>query len=170
VLDLGANTGISTAYFYTCFPDAKFYCVEPLADHIRLLETNLSGLIPIDNLQWLQAAIGNKDGSGTFVESRYTYNTKVKEDKDGSVMVISMPSVFSYFALEEVDLVKMDIEGAEVGALLEPEWLKNVRFIFIEFHSDQGLIEGSKILAACGFTLEPVEANSMLIFGVNTAT
>jgi FkbM family methyltransferase len=151
VLDLGANTGISTAYFYTCFPDAKFYCVEPLADHIRLLETNLSGLIPIDNLQWLQAAIGSKDGSGALIESRYTYNTKVKEDTDGSLKVISMPSVFSFFSLEEVDLVKMDIEGAEAVVFADPscqQWLPKTEAIAIELHDDSGFGPASDLFHA----------------------
>ena len=87
---------------------------------------------------------------------------------DGSIMVLSMNSILNHFDLEKVDLVKMDIEGAESLALTDDHWLKRVRAIFIEFHSSSGLDDGLKILCQNKFQCRIVENNPMLVFAENT--
>jgi len=168
VFDLGANTGMSAAYFYSCFPGAKFYCLEPDPENVVILKANLVGLIPDDRLQILQAAAGSLDMAGQLVTSRYAYNSTVLAEKGtGDVKVISMNSLLSNYNLQKVDLVKMDIEGAETSVLEDAGWLRNVHFIFIEFHSDPGLISGLAKLESAGFKWKKCIGNPMLIFAEN---
>jgi hypothetical protein len=47
-----------------------------------------------------------------------------------------MASLFRAGQFEQADLVKVDIEGAEVGLFQESGWLERTRAIAIEFHGD----------------------------------
>ncbi len=137
VLDLGANIGMATAYFYSCFPGATFYCVEPDPGNMELMKRNLATLVPPGKIHFLQAAIGEADSKGDLITSRYAYNSRViTERENGAIDVHAMSSVFSHFRLHQVDLVKMDIEGAESHAFSETRWLEEVKHIFIECHSE----------------------------------
>jgi len=134
VLDLGSNTGISAAYFYSCFPEAEFYCVEPDPENVVILKANLGSLIPDGNLHVLQAAVGSSDTIGQLVTTRYAYNSKViAEPGKGDVKVLTLDTLLSYFSLRKIDLVKMDIEGAESSVLEDAGWLRNIHFIFITY-------------------------------------
>lgn len=168
ILDLGANTGLSAAYFYRHFPLAGIYCVEPDQKNMSVLKLNVEDLIPKDNIHLLQAAVGRADGEAELVHSRYAYNQRVDERTNGTVTVLSMNSILSHFNLEKVDLVKMDIEGAESLVLTDDRWLKRVRAIFIEFHSASGLNNGLKILSENKFRCRTIENNPMLVFAENT--
>jgi len=168
VLDLGANTGMSAAYFYSCFPEAEFYCLEPDPENVVILKANLGGLVPDDHLHILQAAVGSSDTAGQLVTSRYAYNSTVlAETGNGDVKVISMTSLLSYFKLQKIDLIKMDIEGAETSVFEDSGWLRNVHFIFIEFHSEPGLKSGQAKLESTGFKWKKCIGNPMLIFAEN---
>jgi FkbM family methyltransferase len=170
VLDLGANTGMSAAYFYSCFPGAVFYCVEPDPQNVPILLANLDGLVPADHLHILQAAVGSSNTAGQLVPARYAYNsTVIAEPRKGDIKVLTVSSILSHYNLLSVDLVKMDIEGAETSALEDATWLKMVHFIFIEFHSDQGLKSGLAKLEAAGFKWKKCIENEMLIFAENTS-
>ncbi len=169
VLDLGANTGMSSAYFYSCFPHAEFYCVEPDPANMELLKHNLRGLIPDHKIHLLQAAVGASDSRGDLVAARYAYNSRVAAGKaDGDINVLSMDSVLSSFGLEQVSLVKMDIEGAESEALSDMGWLRNVQFIFIEFHDERTLKNGIAKLESAGFRWKICVGNKMLVYAENT--
>jgi FkbM family methyltransferase len=169
VLDLGANTGMSAAYFYSCFPEAEFYCVEPDPENAAILKANLSGLIPDANLHILEAAVGSSDTAGQLVTARYAYNsTVIAEPGKGGVKVVTMSTLLFYFDLQKIDLVKIDIEGAETSVFEDAEWLGNIHFIFIEFHSEQGLKSGLAKLESAGFKWKNCIGNSMLIFAENT--
>ena len=169
VLDLGANTGMSAAYFYSCFPEAEFYCVEPDPENASILKDNLGGLIPDSNLHIFLAAVGSSDTIGQLVTARYAYNsTVVEEAGKGDIKILTLPTLLSYFCLQKIDLVKMDIEGAETSVFEDAGWLRVVHFIFIEFHSEHGLKSGQTKLESAGFKWKKCIGNPMLIFAENT--
>jgi FkbM family methyltransferase len=150
VVDLGANTGQSAAYFNAHFPAALFLCVEPVAESVRVLSMNASGR------NWIveQAAIGAIDGevelglsgwwgSASVVPHVWTARQRRRNRFESRLRLenrivprISMNTLLEKHGLHNVDVVKIDIEGAEYelfGSHLE--WLDRVRCVVIEFHS-----------------------------------
>ncbi len=165
VLDLGANIGMATAYFYSCFQGATFYCVEPDPGNLELMKKNLAALVPPGKIHFLQAAIGDADSKGDLITDRYAYNSKVISGREnGAIDVRTMSSVFSYFHLQQVDLVKMDIEGAESQAFSETRWLEEVKHIFIECHTTELRKRITEILEERGFSWKTFPGNDMLVF------
>jgi FkbM family methyltransferase len=165
VLDLGANIGMATAYFYSCFPGATYYCVEPDPGNMEIMKKNLAGLVPPGKIHFLQAAIGKADSKGDLITARYAYNSRVVPGREnGTIDVRSMSSVFSHFHLYQADLVKMDIEGAESDAFSETRWLEQVKHIFIECHTEELRKRISYKLEEKGFRWKTIPGNDMLVF------
>lgn len=165
VLDLGANAGLATAYFYDAFPEANFYCVEPDPDNFSLAADNLQGIIRPEKLHLLNIAVGAGEGLGSIIHSRYSYNSTIDINSDGEIEVLDILSIMERFELGDIDLVKIDIEGAERNIFNNSGWLDKVRNIFIEFHSPDIFESGTKKLAEKGFKWMKMPGNPMLVFG-----
>lgn len=141
VIDAGANIGISTCYFSTLFPSAKILSIEPESGNFSQLIKNTDSL---ENVKPLMKALWKNDGvliiDGT---SNETWSFKVKEDDEAhgnesasQIDAVSIDALVSQFDLECIDLLKIDIEGAEYDLFLEnyKSWLPRVKYIMIELH------------------------------------
>ena len=52
-----------------------------------------------------------------------------------SIEAISIDHIKNEFGLDEIDIVKIDIEGSEEQVFLnDPDWLQKVKLIFCEIH------------------------------------
>lgn len=138
ILDGGGNIGCSAVYFANKYPDAQIYSVEPEKDNFELLKFNTN---PYDNVHLVKSALWDKE---TFirVEDRgygkwgfMTFET-TSDDKDAfRTTTVSKLLVESGF--DEIDLFKIDIEGAEKEVFSAPdvdEWLPKVKVLVIELH------------------------------------
>lgn len=136
VIDLGANIGLTCLWLSRRYPVSTIIAVEPLASNVRLLRENLARN-QLDATV-VEAAVGPQDGQARFQAARDF--TAGRLDPTGEpVRVVSMPTLLELLpASSLVDLLKIDIEGAE-GQLLsgELDWLDAVRSIVIEFHLDR---------------------------------
>ena len=169
VLDLGANIGMATAFFYTFYPGADYYCVEPDKQNMNLLQENVLKLVPASQVSFLEAAAGPVLSRGEIVSARYAYNKSVSPGANhGGVMIIPVSAIMEGFGLQSIDLVKMDIEGAESLLLDNADWLDKVNHLFIEFHSNEWLLKGKSILAEKGFSWKESRANNMLLLASRT--
>jgi FkbM family methyltransferase len=134
VIDAGANIGLSAIYFATRFPDARVVAIEPQSENFRLLERNTArypNVIPLHAALWsddTQLGLSNPDDR---VDSyQYTPDAAVE-----TVPAFNMPSVLSRFEMPLVDLLKIDIEGAETEVFAQtPEWVRRVDMFIIELH------------------------------------
>jgi len=104
--------------------------------------------------------VGEKDGSARFIISRDPRQdsceaTGFAVTRPGvriEVDQYSVPSLMKLMRWEEIDLLKIDIEGSEVGVLGgRPEWLRKVRAIVGEGHEGVGYS-----IEACRKDLEPM--------------
>lgn len=141
VIDLGANIGLATLYFANVYPEAKLFSVEAEASSFSLLQENLSVLIRAQRCDAIQAAVWKKDGVvfQTLSVPRHHNANQFGErgDSSRSVQSLSMQTVLSRSGFEQVDLLKVDIEGGET-ALFQGDlsWLDRVKAIAIEFHGN----------------------------------
>jgi FkbM family methyltransferase len=141
VIDLGANIGLATLYFSGMYPEAKLFSVEAEASNFSLLQENLSGLIHAKRCEAVLAAVWHEDGvvfQTLSIPERHNANQfGERGDISRSVEAISMATVLDRSGFEEVDLLKVDIEGGETELFKgDLSWLDRVKAIAIEFHGD----------------------------------
>jgi FkbM family methyltransferase len=149
IVDAGAHIGLATLYFKWLYPSAKIMAVEPNPDLVRLLEQNVQDN-RLENVEIVMAAIGKNEGKGKFfidetdwrwwsTGSLYAgaWNGEQKNQLEITVTVVKLRNLVQ--KLPRVDLLKLDIEGAEMGALLglKDQWQKIAQLI-IEWHPRRG--------------------------------
>ncbi len=161
IVDLGANMGLSSLYFQNRFKNAKIVCVEPVEDNVKMIINNMRN----NNFNWVieKAAIQSKEGTVTLYPNEWWSSCTVVEDianrrqmnkerfeyhlKLNPVEVEAIPVdiILDRNSIEIVDILKMDIEGAEEDAILNSsKWLNRVKILIIEIHDkyvDRGKIQ-----------------------------
>jgi FkbM family methyltransferase len=138
VVDLGANIGLTSLYYATLFPSAKVICVEPEPNNFDLLKTNCEQ----NGLHWtcLQQAIGGSSGKAMLSRHYYANQHSVlsgtTNDKDAiEVEMIKMDDLIREQKIDTIDLLKVDIEGAEYDLFAHcSAWILKVKLIIVEIH------------------------------------
>lgn len=133
ILDCGANIGTSLAYFRQTYPQARIIAFEADPAIGIVLAQNLkdNGINDIDvvnkavwiNDEGLDFGSGEADGASMFSET-------------GRRLVPSV-RLRDYLLREtRIDMLKIDIEGAETDVLVDcADALAHVRNLFIEYHA-----------------------------------
>ncbi len=126
--------GVSVAYFKTLYPDARVVPFEPDREVYDYLSRNLSRNNLLENVVLHNAAVWTHSKGVNFA-SDGADGGHVEECPGGRVV----PSIdLKEMLLGEkcVDLLKMDIEGAETVAIPAlKDVLSHVRRLFCEYHS-----------------------------------
>ncbi|WP_221394105.1 FkbM family methyltransferase [Dyadobacter sp. NIV53] len=140
ILDCGSNIGMSILYFKELYPDAKIMAFEAEPAIIELLRSNLirNNITDIDLIP--KAVWKDEEGIWFGSESADSSSiySKAKKRKIDSVRLKD------YLEKEEqIDFLKIDIEGAETEVLDDcRNSLSNVKNLFVEFHSYIGNTQG----------------------------
>jgi FkbM family methyltransferase len=141
VLDLGANVGYSSAIFLNFFPGARVVAVEPDERNFEMCCINLKPYG--DRVLLLHGAVWSRCGRlslsrGTFGDGREwaTQVVEPAEDRVGDVQAWDVCALIHQAGGGQVDLLKVDIEGAELEVFgkTAQTWLPRVRNICIELH------------------------------------
>jgi FkbM family methyltransferase len=118
IVDLGSNIGGSVLYFACRYPAARIYGVEPDPATFQKLEANV---IPLENVQVLPLAVGDRDGAAEFYPNPRTWGSSLKSTLATgpgiTVQVRTLDTLLDEIGLDRVDLVKLDIEGSEHDVL-----------------------------------------------------
>ena len=145
LIDLGANIGLATLYLAQNSPGCRVLAVEPNPDTYRLLEHNLGPLSRAGRCKTLKAAVWGTHGLLSAVPGagpdRFSMfavrEASTSAEDESKVQGCTMPELLEYGRFDSVDLVKIDIEGAEVELFkADLRWLDRVRSVAIEFHGD----------------------------------
>lgn len=143
IIDVGSNLGVSILYFKQQHPSAKILCFEPDPISYKLLEENVSEN-NLDNITLVNAAVAKSEGKvklfgQIFSESPDSRGNSIVEGwanqriKNDCVLVSAVR--LSSYINAEVDVLKIDIEGAEQQVLEEiKDKLYLVRELFVEVH------------------------------------
>ncbi|MCT7541249.1 FkbM family methyltransferase [Aliarcobacter cryaerophilus] len=133
IFDCGANVGTSCLYFKQLFPNAKIKAFEADPMIAEILKSNLSknGISDVEIINkavWIDdngIEFGSEGADGGSINAS---NNKIK---------IESIRLKDFLDKEEViDLLKIDIEGAEYEVLKDcRDSLANVQNIFVEYHS-----------------------------------
>ncbi len=153
IIDCGANTGLSVIYFKRLFPESKITAFEPDSEIFDILKENLQ-TYGYNDVELINKAVWNENGSIKFLASGGV-GGRISENENEKT--IEIPTFkLSDLLNEEIDFLKIDIEGAEFDVINDcKDKLSNVKNIFIEYHSEelreQKLDEILKILKESGF-------------------
>lgn len=139
IVDAGANIGLSAVFFANKYPDALILAIEPDEGNFKVLQKNVAHYAQITALReavWsenkqiclIDPGTGNH-GFQTVAEGVVNGNRK------GFVQAITMDALIDKMGLQRIDILKLDIEGAEKEVFETSErWIGRVGSIMVELH------------------------------------
>lgn len=156
VLDLGGYCGYTAVTFSARFPNARIAAVEPHPGNFAALDANIKlNKLPVTAIQ---AAATVTDGPvKLFLGGGMTHGlTPTHHSKGGAITVdgLSVPTILDRLGWDRIDLLKIDIEGAEeplFGA--RQPWLSAVQTIIGEYHGSYQIPELRSDLEPLGFSV-----------------
>lgn len=147
VFDCGASVGRTAQLYRSLFPEAKIYCFEPAPDAFRQLAARFTG-DPQVVLE--QSAVGAAPSTAVFYlnalrstssmlprprEGRRYYPKDGATTKTIDVPVLALDDFARSRSLSAIDLLKIDVQGAELHVLEGAEQLLTehaVSVIYVE--------------------------------------
>ena len=138
IIDAGAYVGFSSIYFAELYPHAFIYALEPDENNFQALQRNTRHY---PNIKAIQAAVWNED---SFLEvenedpdqwrsiDQLTARARIQK-----IPTVSIQSLMQQYRLQRIDILKLDIEGAETQVFAAPSchaWLPRVRMLVLELH------------------------------------
>jgi FkbM family methyltransferase len=143
VLDLGCNIGCFQVWLAQQRSGLRFHALEPDPANLNLARQNA-----LENrltTQFLEGALADKDGELIFRRDPTssacgTLNNLSPSESEGEKVTVRgyrLETLLAQWNLNEVDLLKMDVEGAEYQVLLNApdEVLRRIRTLALEFHA-----------------------------------
>lgn len=156
VLNLGANIGLVAAHYQVLWPNAKIVAVEMDKACCDLIHRNAPGV------EVVPSAVSAQGGWGSYDPDQPAYARRfVPGDEDGTLVHSrTLTDLIDSYFLHGVDLVKMDIEGAEWDLFeTADQWAPLVRNVLAELHGDlrpDVLVHlATKPLQLAGYTVLP---------------
>lgn len=136
IIDAGANIGLAAIVFSNKFPNARIAAIEPDQGNFELLEKNTS----LYNVLNIRGGVWNKN---TYLEiedrgwGEWAYTVhEVDQPGEQSISALSVDEIMKRAGFEQIDILKMDIEGSEKEVFEEgyESWLPKTKYLIIEMH------------------------------------
>ncbi len=139
IIDAGAYTGFSAIYFAEKYPAATILALEPDPSNFALLVHNAR---PYPNITPLNQALWHREGHidlqdpgtghwGFYVSPDEPQSTRPR----AQVEAVTVGTLLERFALERIDLLKLNVEGAEKEIFEHcGDWAGRVGAIFAALH------------------------------------
>jgi FkbM family methyltransferase len=141
IIDGGANIGLATVYFKNRYPNSKIIAVEPDAENMNVLKSNVANYKDVFIKQvclWPQKGqmhLNDKYGLGKWAMVVEEFIENGNQDLD-VVEALTLTDIMNEFNLDYIDLLKLDIESAEKQLFSDNymQWLTKTKVIIIELH------------------------------------
>ncbi len=139
ILDAGANVGYATKWFADRFPNATVIAIEPDAQNVAMIRRNTIGL---ENVRVVHAALAAVTGTTVVVDpGQGSWGLRAGDHAQGQGVVVSevecvtISQLLEQFDMKCIDILKIDIEGAELDVLTDAaEWIHLVKTMIVELH------------------------------------
>jgi FkbM family methyltransferase len=141
IFDVGANAGFATMFFSALYPEAQIVSIEPQMREVGYLRecVRLNGLAKVEVVN---CAVGAEPGTMRFFthdENSVVSSLSISRTTDGKEEEIKVMLLSTLLPDAPVDILKLDVEGAEREVLedlsqqaaLNP---KRIRNIVMEYH------------------------------------
>lgn len=155
ILEIGCHDGENTSWFIEKFRHANIHCFEPDPRAIKKFRDNFS---EYSNVILHEFALGDEVGTATFHQSAHSDpnsdwdasgslmppKNHLKEfpwvifDSSVSVRVETLDAFCESNGIQEVDLIWMDVQGAELKVIAGGrKTFTNTRFIITEYNNKE---------------------------------
>jgi len=137
IIDCGANIGISAIYFKRLYPNSKIWAFEPDNTIFKYLTQNISSF-HYNDITLINKGVWMEDTELEFLSEGADAGRVVNGRQESNAINIKKIKVerLSKYLDQEIDFLKIDIEGSETEVIKEIEnKLSYVNNIFIEYHS-----------------------------------
>ena len=135
ILDCGANMGLSVLYFSLNYPDHQIIAFEPEEEICNILRENVN-TFQLSNVTLYKKAVWTKTENLKFY-SDGGMGGRINQEYSNQIPVVIEAVPLLDFLTEDVDFLKLDIEGAEDEILRYcGSALRNANNIFFEYHNN----------------------------------
>ena len=139
IIDAGANIGLASIYFATRFPEAHIIAIEPEDSNFQMLTKNVA---PYANITVIHAALWNENKQINLVDPGLGNSGFMTFNNDNPSFVarhlvdaMTLDCIIDQFKTGHIDILKIDVEGAEMEIFENPElWIGNVGSMIVELH------------------------------------
>jgi len=137
IIDGGANIGMSALYFARRFPKSKIIAIEPDSKNCALLKHNTRDFT---NVETMQAGLWSTSGHLRIRDISADANAFQVEWTEAatsdSLKAISLGELLQKSESKTLDIVKLDIEGAEKEIFRSgyEAWLPQTKLLIVELH------------------------------------
>jgi FkbM family methyltransferase len=135
LVDAGAFIGDTSAYFLSRFPGLRSIALEPMPDNAKQARVNLE---PYRDRVDLREVALTADGARVHMSGVQT-GARIGEASDIEVPSQTILHILESLPEGRIDILKMDIEGAEgpIFAQSAELWLDRVGLIILETHGPE---------------------------------
>ena len=137
VVDCGANIGITSLFLAARYPGATILSVEPHPENFALLKTNVA---QVPRILPIHACVtGPSLTAVRFTTDQAAWGNRIATDDHGVLVpAITIEELCKQTGIEKIDLLKLDIEGAEEQVLENGTFLARTEQIIVELHGYYG--------------------------------
>jgi FkbM family methyltransferase len=137
IIDAGANIGLSILYFKKLYPQCKITAFEPDNKVFDVLQANIASFELQDITVYAKALWNETTTLQFYAEGADGGRIATPDD---ATQIVTIPTCrLRDFLHQKIDLLKIDIEGAETTVLEDcTDLLHNVENLFVEYHSFVG--------------------------------
>lgn len=152
VVDAGANIGLAALFLQHEMQVKQIVCVEPDLGNFKTLTTNMKHNPTACRYDLVNQAILGETGLNYSLEKDFRDKTdwslRVRvTDEDNGIKSVTIGDLMKSKALEQIDILKIDVEGSEssiFGARADYDFLRSTKMVAIEIHEE--IIEPKAII------------------------
>jgi len=138
IVDAGANVGIFSIQMARQNRRCRVIALEPFSENFKYLQANVARACP-ETVTCCEVALGAEFGKGHMqaVGNRsLDHVLRVDSNETDGVPVIPLLGLFDLVHAQEIDFLKVDIEGSEyeVFAAASPDLFRRFKRIAMEYH------------------------------------
>lgn len=136
ILDAGANIGLTAIRFASRHPEALIVALEVDEENFRVLEHNAR---EYKNVRCIKKALWSRSAyvriTNKSAEPNAYQVVEALPCEPGAIAATTVDEILSAYGVNRADLIKIDIEGAEIEVMSTSQsWLSRVRIVAIETH------------------------------------
>lgn len=143
IIDAGANAGYTSLFFYHDFPNSVIYSIEPDEGNYSVIKKNIEinsaeRIVPLKFGLWDRTC--NLMIDRTYRDGKEWSIQVVETSDDSELKGISVKDLMQAHHIDEIDLFKIDIEGAESYLFKDTDaanfFLSKTKVLAIEIHDE----------------------------------
>lgn len=162
IVDAGAHIGGTALWFTARYPHARIIAIEPHPDTFTRLRENTQ---ESTNIELVAAALCAENGDAKLFGGNQSWAASLVPTKSlrtcHDVRAITLDRLVRDHNLEQIDILKLNIEGAETAVLRSTGVLDRVRTIVFEYHDELADMPLNELLESLtGFEVRRMQRHS----------